>query len=77
MASYKTSRFLRFEQNGKRSHTIDIAAPRWAVAPMLGGADRKTLYLISNETTVANLRSGISKGYLESVRVEIPGAGWP
>jgi sugar lactone lactonase YvrE len=45
---------------------------------MLGGADRRTLYLVTgnlegDEATLLAQRPG----RIESVRVEVPGAGWP
>jgi sugar lactone lactonase YvrE len=45
---------------------------------MLGGADRRTLYLVTgnlegDEATLLAQRPG----RIESLRVDVPGAGWP
>jgi sugar lactone lactonase YvrE len=43
---------------------------------MLGGADRRTLYVITNSSSgpaIAERRDG----RIETVRVDVPGAGWP
>lgn len=55
-----------------------VAVPgRRAVACMLGGEDRKTLFLLTAETTVEDLSQGKSKGRIEIARVDVPGAGYP
>ena len=46
-------------------------------ATALGGSDRRTLFLVVNETTHEGLANGDSKGRIEQVRVTVPGAGWP
>ena len=61
-------RLLR--EGGAITHSIDLA-PRGAYACMLGGADRKTLYVITNNVGVAN------EGRIETMRVDVPAAGWP
>jgi sugar lactone lactonase YvrE len=77
VASFKTGRFLRICEGGACTCSVQVAPTRWAVAPMLGGTDRRTLYMISNDTDFQRLGMGISSGYLEKVRVEVEGAGWP
>jgi hypothetical protein len=44
---------------------------------MLGGPDRRMLYMISNDTDYESLQMGRSSGYLERVEVDVPGSGWP
>ena len=63
-------RVLRLREGGAITHSIDLA-PRGAYACMLGGADRKTLYVITNNVGVAN------EGRIETMRVDVPAAGWP
>ena len=58
--------------------TDRIPTERGCFACMLGGADRRTLYLVTgdltgDEATLLEQRPG----RIESVRVEVPGAGWP
>ena len=45
---------------------------------MLGGQDRRTLHLITGRLTgdVAGLVEELP-GRVETVRVDVPGAGWP
>lgn len=68
-------RLLRVLEGGTITHSIDLA-PRGAYACMLGGADRRTLYVITNSGSgpgVADKRDG----RIETMRVDVPGAGWP
>jgi sugar lactone lactonase YvrE len=74
---YRSGQFLRVHEGGSCTARVPVPHPRWAVAPMLGGADRRTLYLISNDTDHERLPAGISSGYLDAVAVDVPGAGWP
>jgi sugar lactone lactonase YvrE len=47
-----------------------------AYACMLGGADRRTLYICTN--TASGLKAAEAKGgRIEAVQVSVPGAGWP
>ena len=49
----------------------------WAIAPVFGGADRQTLYLLVADTELERFRHGESSGRIEYLRVDVPGAGWP
>jgi sugar lactone lactonase YvrE len=73
---YDSSEFLRVREGGEVTHRIETPGA-WAVAPALGGADRRTLYLVVNRTSHGGLRTGDSAGRIESVRVDVAGAGWP
>jgi len=46
-------------------------------ACMLGGDDGRTLYLCTAKTTGPELAQGISTGWIETLRVDVPGAGLP
>ena len=50
---------------------------RLAVACVLGGDDRRNLFLCSAETTMSELAQGRSRGLIHRMRVEVPGAGRP
>jgi len=78
-------RFLRVVPGGTVTDVIEVPG-RWALACVLGGEDRRTLYLATAATTLDNLARlhgpeddalSDSRGRIESVRVEIPGAGIP
>jgi sugar lactone lactonase YvrE len=77
VGSYSTGKFLHIADGGTVLDEISVPHPRWAVAPVLGGPDRRTLYLISADTDPERWNHGDSLGALESVRVDIPGDGWP
>ena len=68
--------FLRVEAGGKITHQVPLAGRR-AVACNLGGADRRTLYMIASDTDVGRLARGDSNSRVEITRVEVAGAGSP
>jgi sugar lactone lactonase YvrE len=66
---------LRVLEGGRITHSVDLA-PRGAYACMLGAADRRTLYVVTNSGSgpaAADKRDG----RIETMRVDVPGAGWP
>ncbi len=76
---YGDGQFLRVLPGGEITHRITTPG-RWAIAPMLGGADRKTLFLTTSSVeNVALLKASgkAEKGQIEVVDVEVPGAGLP
>ena len=75
IASFVTDEFLRVKEGGEITHRVDPGRP--AVACMLGGADRKTLFMISAETDIERLAQGDSKAFIETVQVDVAGAGIP
>lgn len=68
--------FLRVWEGGDIAARVAVPGRR-AVACMLGGDDRKTLFLLTAETTVEELSQGKSLGRIETARVDVPGAGFP
>ena len=76
VSSPLTHEFLRVRQGGTIADRITLSG-KWAVACMLGGADRRTLFLLTAETSLEDLQQGKSTGYIETVRVDVPGAGLP
>jgi sugar lactone lactonase YvrE len=77
IGSLFASEFLRITAGGGVTHRVRVPAPYWALAPMLGGPDRRTLYMLAADTTPPRARRRDSHGYVYSVRVDVPGAGWP
>jgi sugar lactone lactonase YvrE len=68
-------RVLRVLEGGKITHGLDLA-PRGAYACMLGGVDRRTLFVVTNSGSgpaIADKRDG----RIETRRVDVPGVGWP
>jgi YD repeat-containing protein len=68
--------FIRVWEGGDIAARVAVPGRR-AVACMLGGEDRRTLFLLTAETTVEELSQGKSKGRVETARVDVPGAGYP
>lgn len=68
-----TGEFLRVLEGGAVTDRVTVPG-KWAVACALGADDGKTLFLCTAETTPENEAKGISKGWIETVRVDVPGA---
>jgi sugar lactone lactonase YvrE len=68
--------FIRVWEGGEIAARVAVPGRR-AVACMLGGDDRRTLFLLTAETTLEELTQGKSKGRIETARVDVPGAGYP
>jgi sugar lactone lactonase YvrE len=64
--------FVYIEPSGRVSQRISIPG-RWAVACALGGADMRTLFLLTAETTMREMRHDQARGRVEAVRVDVPG----
>jgi sugar lactone lactonase YvrE len=64
-----------FAPGGQVVATIETDQPCYAC--MLGGVDRRTLYLLTAPTSVSDVVSASRHGHVLSVRVETPGAGRP
>ena len=76
VSSFSTDEFVRVTEGGSVTHRVPVSGKR-AVACMLGGEGRQTLFLLTAETSIEELAQGKSAGYIETVQVEIPGAGLP
>lgn len=78
--------FQRIFEGGRVADEIELDDGKWAIAPALGGHDGRTLFLTTAITTqeimgacvdfASDEKSG-SLGFLETVRVDVPRAGWP
>jgi len=77
VSSPLTHEFLRVKQGGAVAERVTLSDGKLAIACMLGGEDRRTLFLLIAETSVEELLKDRSKGYIETVRVDVPGAGLP
>lgn len=65
---------LRVREGGEVVERVEVE--RQAYACMLGGADRKTLFLCT-AATPDPAKTGARDGRIEAVEVAVPGAGWP
>ncbi len=68
VACPRTATVYRVEQGGKITHSIKVKTNAYAC--MLGGEDRRTLFIATSGTSHRS-------GRIETVQVEIPGAGLP
>jgi sugar lactone lactonase YvrE len=69
--------FVRIVPPGEVDQIID-AEGRWAVACMLGGPDRRSLFMLSAEVDEFPIEHPERiKGRVDVARVDVPGAGWP
>ncbi len=75
MASPISSEVLRVCEGGRVTHRISVDSQ--AVACMLGGPDRQTLFILEAPLIRAEEGRAHKQGRIETVRVEIPGAGLP
>ncbi len=76
IASPTTREFLRMEQGGQITDRVPTPG-RYAIACVLGGTDRRTLYCLTAATLSLREARGGDGGHIERVAVEMPGAGTP
>lgn len=85
LASPPSGEVIRVLEGGVVTHRIKVAGD--AVACMLGGADRRSLFVLSTRlfervdgrrrfNGVQRLRE-LRAGRIDLLRVDVPGAGWP
>ncbi|WP_433622186.1 SMP-30/gluconolactonase/LRE family protein [Nocardia sp. CA-120079] len=71
-----TDHFYRVKEGGEILTKIHMPG-KFTLAPVLGGPNGTTLYLMTCISTIPQLEQGIGDGFIESVEVDVPGAGWP
>jgi sugar lactone lactonase YvrE len=77
-ACVTASKFARVLPGGEIVDTVEFAPPRRTVACVLGGADRRTLYMLTADTLgEADLSRELRTARVEQVPVDVPGAGLP
>ena len=74
-ACFQEREFRRVHEGGRISEVVAVPEEH-AVACALGGADRRTLFLLCARN-VEKLAEGGSTALIRSVRVDVPGAGIP
>lgn len=75
VASPVSAEVLRVCEGGAVTHRIPVATQ--AIACMLGGDDRRTLFVLTAPLTRREKALPLRQGRIETVRVQVPGAGWP
>jgi sugar lactone lactonase YvrE len=66
---------VRVREGGEVLQTIDL--DRGCFACMLGGADRRTLFVVAREWHGTDFSKGMGTGQVLTVGAPAPGAGWP
>jgi sugar lactone lactonase YvrE len=75
-ADVPNRRCVRVREGGEVLQTIDL--DRGGFACMLGGADRRTLFIVANDWRgPQGMADGTRNGVVFGVEVSVPGAGWP
>jgi sugar lactone lactonase YvrE len=75
VASPTTSEFIRVREYGEI--TDRIASENQAIACALGGADRRTLYMVTGRVSKPEKSLAERNGRIMALQVEVPGAGLP
>jgi sugar lactone lactonase YvrE len=76
VASFDEDAFIRVSPDGREAQRIEVPGRR-AIACVLGGTERRTLFCLSAATSYQELRQRKSSARIDVVDVEIPGAGYP
>ena len=66
---------VRVREGGEITDRVCVG--RKAIACMLGGSDRRTLFVLTSETTQPAKAAALRSARVETVRVGVPGAGLP
>jgi sugar lactone lactonase YvrE len=74
-ADVGTSRCVRVREGGEVLMTIDL--DRGCFACVLGGPDRRTLFMAVNEWAGPQAMTGARRGQVIATDAPSPGAGWP
>jgi sugar lactone lactonase YvrE len=75
VASPVSNEVLRVREGGAVAERIPVGRP--AIACMLGGPGRRTLFVLSSSSFKAEECVAKRDGRIDVVRVEVPGAGFP
>jgi sugar lactone lactonase YvrE len=76
VAAFEEDAFMRLDRSGRELQRIEVPGRR-ALACVLGGPERRTLFCLSAATSYEELRQGKSSARIDVVDVEIAGAGNP
>jgi 2-polyprenyl-6-methoxyphenol hydroxylase-like FAD-dependent oxidoreductase/sugar lactone lactonase YvrE len=76
IATPEAGRFIRLDRRGRLDRAIASPWP-FAVAPIFGGEDRRRLFLASADTDLRRLARGETIARIDSIDLEMGGAGFP
>jgi len=75
VASPMSAEVLRVREGGEVTHRIKVSTQAYAC--MLGGPERRTLFVLTAETSEPDKARARPSGRVEVVEVDVPGAGLP
>jgi sugar lactone lactonase YvrE len=76
VASFNEDAFIRIDREGQEQRRIEVPGRR-AIACVLGGPERRTLFCLSAATSHEEMKQRKSSARIDVVDVEISGAGYP
>jgi sugar lactone lactonase YvrE len=76
VASFNEDAFIRLDRDGHEQERLPVPGRR-AIACAPGGPHRRTLFCLSAETSPEEMRQRKSAAYVDTVEVDVPGAGHP
>ena len=76
VASFDEDAFIRLDRGGRELQRVEVPGRR-AIACVLGGEARRTLFCLSAETSHEQLRQRKSSARIDAVDVATPGDGYP
>ena len=76
VASFEEDTFIRLDPDEQELQRIEVPGRR-ALACVLGGPERRTLFCLSAATSYEELRQRKSSSRIDVADVEIAGAGYP
>jgi sugar lactone lactonase YvrE len=76
VAAFDEDAFIRLDPGGRELQRIEVPGRR-ALACVLGGAERRTLFCLSAATSYEELRQRKSSSRIDVVDVDVPGDGNP
>ena len=77
VSCFNQDEFIRVAPGGEIRDRIADRRPAEPSPVRSAGPNRRTLFLLTAETTIDDLAQGKSKARVETVEVAIGGAGWP
>ncbi|KRR18949.1 hypothetical protein CQ14_18850 [Bradyrhizobium lablabi] len=76
LAAFEEDAFIRLDAEGRELQRIEVPRRR-ALACVLGGPNRKTLFCLSAATSYEELRQRKSSARIDVVDVDVAGGGYP
>ena len=76
IASFNEDAFIRVDREGREQQRIEVPGRR-AIACVLGGPERRTLFCLSAATSHEEMKQRKSSARIEAIDIDVPGAGYP